>query len=275
MTDHSPSDEHLLLASAYVDGELTADERARAEADPVVMSIVEELRGVRHQLAVAAPPDEPRRDAAIAAALAAVPPIPSLAARRRARWMAPLAAAAAAVVLVVGGAVVVLQSGDDDDDGDQASLEVAGRTQLEEDAAASGAGTAPPLVAPQELATDEAEAEATEGSEATEAASAATADAGAVTAAEGQAAATTVATSLSVLVTPEDLRAFAAAPPAVVGESSATSDALCRTGDRFLGVAQVQAVDGIVDVEVYEVAAPAERVAVDRQTCEVVLRVTP
>jgi len=270
MTDHSTSDEHLLLASAYVDGELTADERARAEADPMVMSIVEELRGVRSQLAVAAPPDEPRRDAAIAAALAAVPPIPSLAARRRARWMAPLAAAAAAVVLVVGGAVVVLRSGDDDDGGDQAGVEVAGRTQLEEDDAAAGAGTAPPLVAPQELATDEAEAEATEGTEATEAA--ATADAGAV---EGQSAATTVATSLSVLVTPEDLRAFAAAPPAAVGESSAPSDALCRIGDRFLGVAQVQAVDGIVDVEVYEVAAPAERVAVDRQTCEVVLRATP
>ena len=91
---------------------------------------------------------------------------------------------------------------------------------------------------------------------------------------EGQAAAeTTTAASALVLVTEDDLRAFA--PPAAPDESSATSAALCRSGDRLLGVAQVQAVDGIVDVEVYEVDAPAERVAVDRQTCEVVLRATP
>ena len=75
MTDHPTSDEQLLLASAYMDGELTAEEQARAEADPVVMSMVEELRAVRRQLAIAAPPDEQRRDAAISAALAAAPPI--------------------------------------------------------------------------------------------------------------------------------------------------------------------------------------------------------
>ena len=267
MTDHSTSDEHLLLASAYVDGELTADERARAEADPVVMSMVEELRGVRRQLAVASPPDDPRRDAAIVAALAAALPIPSIAARRRARWMAPVAAAAAALVLVVGG-IVVLRAGDDGED--QASLEVAGRAQLEDDDAATGAASAPPAVAPRELATAGTAAEGESADEEAESTEAPVAP----SPAQDQAAAGTIAAaSAIVLVTEDDLRAFVAPPAA--GESSATSEARCRPDDRFLGVAQVQVVDGTVDVEVYEVADPAERVAVDRQTCDVVLRASP
>ena len=89
----------------------------------------------------------------------------------------------------------------------------------------------------------------------------------------GRGAAATAAAAPFVIVTEDDLRAFAV--PSAADASSATSVPLCRTDDRFVGVAQVQGVDGIVDVEIYDVAAPAERVAVDRQSCEVVLRATP
>ena len=118
--DHSELDQRRLLASAYVDGELTAVERASAEGDANVMNEVATLRDVRRRLAVDETPDAARREAAIRAALAAggpavvAPPPPSALARRRARWLAPLAAAAA-VVAVVGG-VVALRSTDDGGD---------------------------------------------------------------------------------------------------------------------------------------------------------------
>ena len=63
------NDEQQLLASAYLDGALTDEERARAEADPEVMAAVERLGELRRALAAVEPPDRARRDAAINAAL--------------------------------------------------------------------------------------------------------------------------------------------------------------------------------------------------------------
>ena len=43
------TDDLTLLASAYLDGEATPDERARVEADPALLAEVERLRsGTRH-----------------------------------------------------------------------------------------------------------------------------------------------------------------------------------------------------------------------------------
>jgi hypothetical protein len=66
-----PSDEILELASRYVDGDLTADERARAEADPEVMEWVARFGPVRAALHEPVAVDDAGREAALAAALTA------------------------------------------------------------------------------------------------------------------------------------------------------------------------------------------------------------
>ena len=129
------NDDQRLLANAYLDGEVSAEERARAEADPEVVAEVARLRAVSEALRVTDEPDPQRREAAIHAALdafelrpaatiATTPELPvappvSLDARRRARWLRPLAAAAAVVVLIAGG--VALLRDRDEDGGDDAS----------------------------------------------------------------------------------------------------------------------------------------------------------
>ena len=45
------NDDLTLLASAYLDGDVTADERARVEADPELIAEVERLRYVKVLLA--------------------------------------------------------------------------------------------------------------------------------------------------------------------------------------------------------------------------------
>ena len=61
--------EHEFLASGYVDGDLTDDERRIAEADPAVMAEVEQLRALRAELADVPPPTTDARESAIAAAM--------------------------------------------------------------------------------------------------------------------------------------------------------------------------------------------------------------
>ena len=66
------NDDQRLLASAALDGAVTAEERARAEADPEVVAEIERLRAVRDGAAGRRRhPTPTRREAAIAAALAA------------------------------------------------------------------------------------------------------------------------------------------------------------------------------------------------------------
>jgi hypothetical protein len=66
-----PSDEVLELASRYVDGDLTADERALAEADPEVMAWAARFGPVRAALHEPVAVDDAGREAALAAALTA------------------------------------------------------------------------------------------------------------------------------------------------------------------------------------------------------------
>lgn len=89
------------LVSAYLDGEVTDEERARVEADPELASRVAALRSITARLA--APVDPPAaRDRWIAAAVSS---LPTPVAPRRPRWLAPasaVAAIAACFGLVVG-----------------------------------------------------------------------------------------------------------------------------------------------------------------------------
>jgi hypothetical protein len=98
------------LASAYLDGEVTPDERARVEGDPALRARVEDLRLARDALA-STPVDAPRaeaRDAAIRAAVGAanVVDLTSVRTRRRLR----LVAVAAAALIAIGAAGVLLRS---------------------------------------------------------------------------------------------------------------------------------------------------------------------
>ena len=129
------NDAQHILASAYLDGALTDEERAQAEADPEVMAAVEHLGEVRRALSAVDPPDRARRDAAINAALevfdsesrvAAPPPVTSIAARRSTRWLMP--AAAAAVVVVLAGGLLATRGGNDDSSGDDAGGDAAATT---------------------------------------------------------------------------------------------------------------------------------------------------
>lgn len=123
------NDEQFFLANAYLDGELTAAERAIAETDPVVMAAVEELRVLQDLVRDVGPPADAVRDSAIAAAMAqfaaanpapatrrTAPPVPF---RSRPSYTKYLAVAAGVLgVGLFGVAVANLGTGDDDQSAD-------------------------------------------------------------------------------------------------------------------------------------------------------------
>jgi hypothetical protein len=111
------------LASAYLDGDLEADERSTVESDPDAMAMVEAFAGVRAELQAAEPVDDVSRSAAITAALAefdarretsnggVVTPLKS---RRLHPYRILTGVAAAAVVVIVGIAAINSSNHDDD-----------------------------------------------------------------------------------------------------------------------------------------------------------------
>jgi hypothetical protein len=121
-----------LLASAYLDGELTDDERRIAESDPAVMAEVERLRALRARLGDVEPPSIDARERALAAALrtfddihATPPAAPAPAAspavdiwwrRDPMRWLG-----AAAAILAIGLLAVVVVNGFGGSEDDSAS----------------------------------------------------------------------------------------------------------------------------------------------------------
>jgi hypothetical protein len=143
------NDDPTNLASAYLDGELTTDERARVEDDAQLLAEVDRLRAVRLLLADVEPPAISRREAHLAAALdvwdrlplaeqtgvrrdatpsgvdgAAIAGAASVTAptpignRRRpapTRWLT--GAAAAMVLVLAGGIALQLGASDEDDSG--------------------------------------------------------------------------------------------------------------------------------------------------------------
>lgn len=127
--DDEPNPQHE-LASAYLDGEAGADERARVESSAVLRSLVDSFQQVRSQLADVPTAPPAARDAAFAAAFAefdtaygpagstaaaaAAPTAPVIPLSSRRRWAGPLLSAAAAVVLVGVVGVALMNRGSDD-----------------------------------------------------------------------------------------------------------------------------------------------------------------
>lgn len=123
------NDEQYLLASAYLDGELTAQQRALAEADPDVMSEVDRLRLLQAELRSVTPPSDAAREQAIGAAMSAftqaaprpAPPVNAVTRtvefRRRPSYARYLGLAAGVLAVGVLGFVVAnaVRTGDDDD----------------------------------------------------------------------------------------------------------------------------------------------------------------
>ena len=144
------TDDQLLLASAYVDGDVDAAARARAEADGEVMAEVARMREVRAALRAVEAPDDDRREQALAAAFAALadepPQAPPLPARTRSgrsgrsAWVG-VAAAAAALVLVAAAGLVVRGvgsgGGNDDDAASVATAQVLDRDEADAPGGAS------------------------------------------------------------------------------------------------------------------------------------------
>ena len=181
------NDDLTLLASAYLDGDVTADERARVESDAALLAEVDRLRAVRSLLGDIEPPSISVRETQLAAALGVWDRLPStertgarrditpagidaaavagaasvtaptpIDGRRRApstRW---LTGAAAALVLVLAGGVA-LQLGSDNDDDDASSSAPDATLDATESLAATadGADPAENEPAPALEATDE------------------------------------------------------------------------------------------------------------------------
>jgi hypothetical protein len=267
------NDEQNLLASAYLDGALTSEERARAEADPEVMAAVERLGELRRALAVFEPADPARRDVAIQAALDAFDieaapraPVTPLASRRFGGWLVS-AAAAALVVVVVGGILAVGNSGGDDDD----------------DGAAGGAATAGTLTAgdsplladtgpTEQRDSDQGGQEAESGAAGTTAAAAVPgATYAPATTNAGSDATITATYSALLLSSPDELAQFADDALRAGATSSDVARTSCDEG-RPLGAA-IYDVDGVATaVEVFLAEDDSEVLAVDASTCEIVAR---
>ena len=139
------NDEQHLLASVYLDGEATADERDLAESDPDVMSEVARLAALQIAVRDVEPPTASTREQAIMSAMAQFgsrsQPAPHVEARstvvmtmrRRPAYARALSIAAALVAVAAFGLVVANRLGSDDDF-DTAGSEAAVTENQSEDA---------------------------------------------------------------------------------------------------------------------------------------------
>lgn len=182
------NDDLTLLASSYLDGDVTAHERALVETDPEALAEVERLRSVRALLGDVEPPVISVREAHLAAALDAWDRLPAaertgarrdrtplgidaaaaagaasvtaptrLNNRRRqtsTRWLT--GAAAAMVLVLAGGVALQLGSSDDSDSSSDAG---AGAADSEAFTATERAGNPAEAQPAPDAATDEATSE--------------------------------------------------------------------------------------------------------------------
>jgi hypothetical protein len=137
MTD-LPDDE---LASTYLDGEATPDERARVEGDPELSALVDRMRRARDELVVDYP-SQSMKDETVRAAVRAITVVDLRAERARRRLQ--LVSVAAAVLAVIGilGALVSLASSSSDKKASSAAASAPPSTALNPTAAEGGAATA-------------------------------------------------------------------------------------------------------------------------------------
>ena len=116
------------LASAYLDGEVTSDERARVESDPSLLARVERLGVARDRLVAAAaePPDASAKEAAIRTATASAPAVVIDLRRERVRRAVRVASIAAVILLVVGAAGLLIRMASDSSSSTKTSTAAAG-----------------------------------------------------------------------------------------------------------------------------------------------------
>jgi len=192
------NDDLTLLASAYLDGQVDAAERARVEGDPELLAEVDRLRTVRVLIGDTEPSPISTREELLANALDAWDRLPSaersrdatpraldrsvhpgaaaaastitaptsLADRRRATLNRRLLGAAAAIVLVLGGGIVaqIVTSGGDDDGDTVADVSEGGDAASDLDSSADS--SADRSAAAGELAPEaDLAADATEGTQ--------------------------------------------------------------------------------------------------------------
>ena len=174
------NDDLTLLASAYLDGDVTSDERAQVENDSEALAEVDRLRSVRALLGDVEPQAISVREAQLATALEVWDRLPErertgvtaptpLSSRRRSRrgtstrWLT--GAAAALVLVLAGGVALQLSSTGSDDASSEASSDTVAGAESAEALSATGrsdaADAAEPLPAP--AAAGEATAEVDTG----------------------------------------------------------------------------------------------------------------
>jgi hypothetical protein len=266
------------LASAYLDGEVTAAERARVDADAGLLADVDRLRRARDAFADVPPAPAAGREAAIAAALAAFdagdtagpqapPNVVPLGSRRRARRMQALTVAAAGLLVVAGGLVVATRGGGDGD-GDSADVQ-------REPAAVSALGeaptTTPAAAGTTALATSTTVAPSAAAADAESAASAAEFDQP-MAAAPAAAEVTPVDTSLSEIKTANDLAALGDLTATLIAEPPPLPDVVdaCQDGEIVPAARYVDERGPAIDVAL--ATDDGEIVAVSVEDCTVVLR---
>ncbi|HEX4981093.1 MAG TPA: hypothetical protein VFV63_05315 [Ilumatobacteraceae bacterium] len=296
------NDDLTLLASTYLDGEATPDERARVEADPSLLAEVERLRAARATLLDARWFERPGadvRETAIEAALAAWDVSPSglagstlesrPAPRRshvtsfeRRRSYTRLLGAAAALVAVVGLGAVIAQLGGGDGGGDQSSvaIEPAADTQARSEAGAELTEQIAPDETASAVFSDDAAPSDAGGADSdvgTSAEQAASGDA-ATEATEAPAATTPAAAAPAPptnITTLDELGRFAADAKAAAGDGVTRDDlSTSCAGQTF------DDIDEYVAMVTYRgrpvmigIDADDERaIAVDPDTCEIVAR---
>jgi hypothetical protein len=252
------TDDQILLASAYLDGDLDGPERARAEADPEVMAEVARLREARALLRAVEAPDPARREQAITAALRTragqQPAAPVVPLSTRRPWWTAAGVAAAVLALAVAGIVVGGRIGGDDDDSASVSSATAGASTQDRNAAAPA-----PAAASATTAAGSATTAAASGTAAAEATS------GGTTAAATSGAAPAATTPIQ-LDSPAALATFAATTSSLQQATAAGVDT-CG-GGRYIGRANYG--PGHVAVEVFVVGTDA--VALDATSCAEVAR---
>jgi hypothetical protein len=156
------------LASAYLDGELTDEERRLAEGDPAVMAEVESLRALRAEIAAVEPPSAAAREAAITAAMSAFAELdgsgaavgrtdvaPMRPRRDLTRWLGVAAAVVVAAALGIVATQAGGRGGGDDSAADEAASEPAATSAARVPAADAAEDPAEDLMIASEASQDD------------------------------------------------------------------------------------------------------------------------
>lgn len=144
MSDVTPDERSWEIASAYLDNEVTPDERAEVESDPGLLLLVEQLRSVAAQAAAPIPPSPRDLVGQVLARHDHLAAVSNLGAARKRRHNRPTTTnilGVAAAVAIIAGVVSMMTGGQSSDTSSSATVIRADRnaggavTAVAEDAA--------------------------------------------------------------------------------------------------------------------------------------------